>query len=78
MRPFVMATVRQTAVARHNRRLGDADVRAAPLLRNTLSTEGLLITGNFILPSHFLTTVSLRALLLLLGVGRGTFASLCF
>lgn len=53
-------------------------MRAVPLLRNTSTMKGILITGNLILPIHFLTTVSLGALLLLLGVGRGTFAILCF
>lgn len=44
----------------------------------TLSITGILITGNLTLPSHILATVSLRALLFLLGVGLGTFAILCF
>lgn len=53
-------------------------MKDALLLHDTLSITGILITGKLTSSSHFLATVSLRALLFLLGVGLGTFAILCF
>lgn len=53
-------------------------MRIALHLRNTSLIKRILVTANFILPVHFLVTGSLLALLLLLGVGRGTFVISCF